>query len=61
MTLITVWLRTTPPFSWAWPYLERFGEATRLTDFLLWSERAIHRAVGAAKTGLAVLRGMVRL
>jgi hypothetical protein len=58
---MAVWFRTTPPFSWAWPYIEQFGAATRLTDILLWSERAIQFVWAEAKASWNILKGMVRL
>jgi len=61
LTLMAVWLRTTPPFSWAWPYIEQFGEATGLTQILLTTERAIQFAWAEAKATWRIVKGMVRL
>lgn len=51
-TLLVVWFRATPPFSWAWPHVERLGAATGLTRALLAAERAIQSAVGKVASWL---------
>lgn len=44
--LLAVWFRTTPPFSWVWPYVARLGDATGAARALLAAERAIQSVLG---------------
>lgn len=59
LTLLTVWLRMTPPFSWVWPYIERASDATGLTKAAGWGERAIQFVWGEAKASLRIMRQAV--
>ncbi len=61
LTLLTLWLRTTPPFSWVWPHVERVSDATGLTKAAGWAERAIQFVWQEAKASLRIVRQAVRL
>ena len=60
LTLMIVWFRMTPPFSWAWPYIERVSDATGLTKAVGWAERAIQSVWAEAKASWGIVKRMVR-